>query len=37
MKKKRGNKTMSLIETGLEKGLIKFDADRNFITYMQPK
>jgi type I restriction-modification system DNA methylase subunit len=24
---------MSLIETGLEKGLIKFDADRNFITY----
>lgn len=25
---------MSLIEKGLEKGLIKFDADRNFITYV---
>lgn len=26
---------MDLIEKGLEKGLIKFDADRNFITYVQ--
>lgn len=25
---------MNLIELGLEKGLIKFDADRNFITYV---
>lgn len=25
---------MDLIEKGLEKGLIKFDADRNFITYV---
>lgn len=26
---------MDLIEKGLEKGFIKFDADRNFITYVQ--
>ena len=26
---------MDLIEKGVEKGLIKFDADRNFITYVQ--
>ena len=25
---------MNLIETGIEKGLIKFDEDRNFITYI---
>ncbi|RIK28469.1 MAG: restriction endonuclease subunit M [Anaerolineae bacterium] len=25
---------MDLIETGVEKGLIRFDADRNFITYV---
>lgn len=25
---------MNLIETGLEKGLIKFDADQNFVTYI---
>ena len=25
---------MDLIEKGLEKDLIKFDADRNFITYV---
>lgn len=25
---------MSLIETGIEKGLIKFDEDKNFITYI---
>lgn len=26
---------MSLIETGIEKGLIRFDEDKNFITYIQ--
>lgn len=26
---------MSLIDTGIEKGLIRFDEDRNFITYIQ--
>ncbi len=26
---------MSLIDTGIEKGLIRFDEDKNFITYMQ--
>ena len=25
---------MNLIETGIEKGLIRFDEDRNFITYI---
>jgi len=25
---------MNLIEAGIEKGLIKFDEDRNFITYI---
>lgn len=25
---------MNLIDTGIEKGLIRFDEDRNFITYV---
>ena len=25
---------MNLIELGIEKGIIKFDEDRNFITYI---
>jgi type I restriction enzyme M protein len=25
---------MSLIDTGIEKGLIKFDEEKNFITYI---
>ena len=25
---------MNLIETGIEKGLVRFDEERNFITYI---
>lgn len=30
----KDNRRMNLIDTGIEKGLIRFDEDRNFITYI---